>query len=82
MEEAFESVLQKAPSLTDSDKLRYLQSAVKSKEGQAIISTISVDGEGYKDVASQLKQHFDLQSDSYRQDEPTENPATSLLFHI
>ena len=57
--EDFESVLGKAPHLTDADQLRYLRTAVKSKEGQAIISTTSIDGDGYGDVVLQLRWRYD-----------------------
>ena len=64
--EEFQCVLDKAPHLNNSDRLRYLKSAVKAKEALSIIDTTSIDGDAYDDVIEQLQRRYDRQRDSYR----------------
>ena len=57
--EEFQCVLDKAPHLDNSDRLRYLKSAVKAKEALSIIDTTSIDEDAYDDVIEQLQQRYD-----------------------
>ena len=64
--EWFESILEKVPDLTNSDKLYYLNSAICCKEGQDILVAMSAQGEGYDQAVQQLKRRYDCRRMTYR----------------
>ncbi len=52
--------------LTDSDKLQYLQRAMESEEGRAIITTGRDGGNNYDDIIHRLIERFDRPRDACR----------------
>ena len=73
-------MLEREPTLNEAEKLFYLRSSIKSKEGQDILTMASGTGGDYNKVVKTLRKRYDCPRQIYKMHLATTNAVSGMLL--